>query len=91
MAHDILCPYTLELDREKFPPKNPLTWKKWKKPQEKQQRRDPSPRTDRHAIDLVCTVAVCVREQITKRYSNPVCMKQRHELVCLHQPWIKRT
>ncbi len=31
------------------------TGKKWKKPQEEQQSRDPSPRTDRHAIDVLCT------------------------------------
>ena len=31
------------------------TQKKWKKPQEEPQRKNPSPRTDRHAMDVACT------------------------------------
>ncbi len=35
------------------PSKKPLTEKKWKKPQEEQQRRDSSPRTERHGLNRV--------------------------------------
>ncbi len=36
------------------PPKKLLMGKKWKKPQEEEQRRDPSFRTDRHAAERIC-------------------------------------
>lgn len=36
-----------------FPKNNPLTVKKWKKPHEKQQRRDPPPRTDMQLMPCV--------------------------------------
>ena len=39
--------------RKNLPTKNPFNReKRWKKPQEEPQRRDPSPRTDRRAIDV---------------------------------------
>ncbi len=36
------------------PEKKTLTGKKWKSLQEEQQRSDPSPRKNMHAIDVVC-------------------------------------
>ena len=40
--------------KEKLPERNPQFKGTWEKPQGEQQRRDPSPRTDRRAIDAVC-------------------------------------
>ena len=61
-VNNILCPKTLDSSEEKLHmliKKKPFNRvkkkKKWKKPQKEPQRRDPSSRTDRHAIDVACT------------------------------------
>ena len=45
---------SLDTDKEKFPPINPLTGEKWKKSQEEPQRSDHSFKMDRDAVDVVC-------------------------------------
>ena len=40
---------------EKKKPFHKVKKKQWKRPQEEPQSRDPSSRTDRHAIDVMCT------------------------------------
>lgn len=55
---DILCPDTLDSSEEQLvilKEKTLLIGKKgWKEPSEEPQRRDPSPTTDRHAVDVTC-------------------------------------
>ena len=52
--YDTLCPYVSHHTRKNFQRKTHSLKGKWEKPQGEQQRRDPSPRTDRRAIDAVC-------------------------------------
>lgn len=61
MVKDTLCPQTFNPSEEKLDEKKTFIRERikkkkgrWKKPQEERPRRDPSPRTEIHAVDVAC-------------------------------------
>lgn len=62
--HNIITCSSLRPSQQKTPRKNPLQWKKEAQPQGEQQRRLPSPRTFRRAIDVVFLMEAPLRQVI---------------------------